>query len=212
MGASTCLVSGCGAADELPTSDADQGEPVAEVEQAVLGDISCASSWNKDYVIQYSSCNLAGGQFCSYTTPDGNYGNDYTSGETCQPYMNLHTQTGPLNTSNPQYPMTVQYWAYPWGVTLPNNSTDCKRFRIELAAYYFDQSGGGWHLAGTRVRSGYWQNGSCYLQIPTINVTLTCNSLNQCKTAQVVTARAYQGTPYWWPNHKRVKLGIFRLN
>jgi hypothetical protein len=192
-------------AEEGQVEEADLGE----AEQALLGDILCATNFSTtDYKI--ASCDLVAGEFCSHTTPDASYGSDFASSEACQPYMNLHYHQGDwVDTGN--YPIQVQAFAYPWVTNAPTTKTTCERWRVELAAYYYDNNGDYSVKAGTAVKSGVWNGSSCHLDMPMISYTLNCLPTG-CKTTPVVSARAYIGNPYGLPLVQRVVLGAYRTN
>ncbi len=214
-------------ADELPDpeaaddQDADvededgvehQETPSEEVtfdlpEQFALGDITCATSSNTDWVNRYS-CDLIGGDFCYYATGTTNYHDDYASGEDCQPYLTVKTQTTPYSAN---YPLDLQYYAF-YIDPLPTTQDECERARLELASYHFDDNGGYWSLNGTQTKSGVWNGTSCTIGYAKLDRTMTCNALGKCKKAQAVSARAYVGNAYWFPTAKRVHAGIFRTD
>lgn len=171
-----------------------------------LGDIECATSSQTDWVNRYA-CDLVGGDFCNYTTGTTNYQTDWFSGEKCQPYLTVKTQTTPT-TAN--YPLDLQYYAF-YMDPLPTNKSGCERATLELAAYYFDDNGGGWHQTGTQVKKGKWNGSSCSIGYAKIDRTMTCNSLGKCRKAQAVSARAYVST-FFFPSAKRVHAGIFRTD
>ena len=175
--------------------------------QLLLGDIQCALSNQTDWVNRYT-CNLVGGSFCQYATGTANYQTDWFSGEDCQPYLSVRTQTTPYPSN---YPLTVTYYAA-WTEAMPNNKSDCERARLELAAYYYNDNGGGTYLAGKKTNKGVWNGSHCTIGLPTIQKTLTCAPNNKCQRAQTVSARAYLTSSFWFPTAKKVHAGIFRSN
>ena len=170
---------GCGAATE-DESTVDTGES----EQAVLGDILCASSSNTDRYYA-SSCDLEGGDTCYYGTPNGNYGNDFSSGEDCNPYMTMDVNTAGFTA------MTVNY-AADRGEALPTNQTDCVKMRLEVAGYSFDNNGNQFVFEGKTTSAATWSGGSCHLSVASFSSQLTCGIGMICQESPIVTGRYYK--------------------
>lgn len=146
------MTTGCLAEVDDPKMDE---EDLGEVQQELLGDITCATSSNTDWVNMYG-CDLVGGSSaCSYATGTTNYQSDWTSGEDCQPYLTVRTQTTPYPSN---YPIDLTYWAIDNDATITTQAT-CEKLRIELAAYYYDANGSSWYLTGTQTASGVWSGG-----------------------------------------------------
>jgi len=176
-------------------------EQLSDVEQLVLGDIQCASSFQTDWA--YADCDLPAGDWCVYSTSQTigpAYGNDWNSGEDCQPYMNVHHPYGNYVPAN--YPMTIDYYAT--SAYKPSTQSECENFRIELAVYYFDQNGDASHLAGLASEGAHWIGNECKITtVPHVRHTLTCSG-NQCQVDPVIAARAYVKRFFWSPIVKDV--------
>lgn len=168
-----------------------------------LGDLACATSGNTDVEYQYG-CDLLGGESCYFLTPNTDYQTDYTSSEVCQPYQTLKTSTWGMNST-----VNMTHWAV-WYGAAPSNQSTCTRSHVEVAAYEFDQAGGGWSVVGQVDRRGTWNGSSCTFGWVTIPNSATCNANGQCQYAHAVTARAYTSNPFWFPTPNRVYLGTYR--
>lgn len=197
------LQGGCVDQDSDP-EEVDE-EELGEAEQPILGSLLCATG-SRDNVNDYG-CDLVGGEYCSYYTPDNTYGNDYLEGEDCQPYMTLSTSTP---SAPPGTNMSIQYTAH-IGSPLPDNEEDCLESMLELAGYYFDENGDHYELAGTHTRRAHWTGTSCHLEPIHVYTTLNCLSTG-CERSPIVAARQYEENGLTLPITKRVVLGIYRTD
>lgn len=173
---------------------------------AALGDLLCASSNNTDRIVQNVA--WAVGTTYSYTTPDGTYGSDITSGEDCNSAFNTHFEGGLTG----DIAMSVQY-SVAWGDTAINNQTDCERAHLSIAAYYFDHPNGDtWHYVSGMDVTGTWSGSSCTFPSTNVNKSFSCFPPDGCQGFPVVSGRAYLSNPFAPPTHKKVTTRIKRTS
>lgn len=200
FGASSCVSD-----DELPDDlDLDDADFVDEESN----NPACATGASRDATTD-PGCDLQAGDICSHITADGSYGNDWTSGESCQAYINLGVPTDGEPSGET---MVIEYFAAAY--TLPTNQADCENTYVELDGYYYDEIGGGqYRHAGNIKKWAWWSGGSCHQDFARVGETLNCNGF-ACERSPVVSARAVTdtGTCCGLPTVRRVYLGVHRTD